>query len=229
MYNYVTNLCELFNEKGYLNNPGWATSLLWNYDKTKMAADVSKVREWDYYLVANKEYGVSISIAYVGTYSRMTCNFLYFKEGWCIRKNAVFNGDIHQPRDDKGSVYFKSDDAEGIYIRKPGKHIIKLHFENFRDNDAYDIDVTLDVPDSDQMVIATPFDEGPELFYYNMKHNCMKPTGKALLGDEEYIFTPDKSFAVLDYGRGVWPEQNRWYWGSGSGTLNGIDFGFNIG
>ena len=36
-------------------------------------------------------------------------------------------------------------------------------------------------------------------------------------------------FAVLDWGRGVWTYHNTWYWGSASGELDGIPFGWNIG
>ena len=36
-------------------------------------------------------------------------------------------------------------------------------------------------------------------------------------------------FAVLDWGRGVWTYHNTWYWGSASGELDGVPFGWNIG
>ena len=50
-----------------------------------------------------------------------------------------------------------------------------------------------------------------------------------LFRSERYDFEPDSSFAVLDWGRGVWTYHNTWYWGSASGLVNGADFGFNIG
>ena len=46
---------------------------------------------------------------------------------------------------------------------------------------------------------------------------------------KEYIFSEDESFGVLDWGRGVWTYENTWYWGSASGTVGGVPFGFNIG
>ena len=37
-------------------------------------------------------------------------------------------------------------------------------------------------------------------------------------------------YGVLDWGRGVWPYDNTWYWSSASGTLsNGKIFGLNLG
>ena len=78
------------------------------------------------------------------------------------------------------------------------------------------------------MVICTPFNK-PGHFYYNQKINCMRASGAVRIGEEEYRFEPDSSFGVLDWGRGVWTYHNTWYWGSASGLVDGVDFGFNIG
>ena len=57
----------------------------------------------------------------------------------------------------------------------------------------------------------------------------MRAKGTVRIGDDLYSFRPSDSFAVLDWGRGVWTYHNTWYWGSASGVLDGEDFGFNIG
>lgn len=44
-----------------------------------------------------------------------------------------------------------------------------------------------------------------------------------------YTFCPDADYGTLDWGRGVWTYDNRWYWGSGNATIDGKPFGFNIG
>lgn len=44
-----------------------------------------------------------------------------------------------------------------------------------------------------------------------------------------YEFSPETDFGGLDWGRGVWTYDNIWYWGSGSGEVDGHRFGFNIG
>lgn len=78
------------------------------------------------------------------------------------------------------------------------------------------------------MVICTPFPK-PGHFYFNQKINCMRARGTVRIGDDWYSFRPEDSFAVLDWGRGVWTYHNTWYWGSASGLVDGADFGFNIG
>ena len=48
-------------------------------------------------------------------------------------------------------------------------------------------------------------------------------------GTKTYVFDPADSFGVLDWGRGVWTYHNTWYWGSASGQVEGVPFGWNIG
>ena len=78
------------------------------------------------------------------------------------------------------------------------------------------------------MVICTPFDK-PGHFYYNQKINCMRAAGTVRIGGQTYTFDPADSFGVLDWGRGVWTYHNTWYWGSASGQVDGVPFGWNIG
>ena len=78
------------------------------------------------------------------------------------------------------------------------------------------------------MVIATPFNKKKH-FYYNQKINCIRASGNATVGGKKYFFNGNDSFAVLDWGRGVWTYKNTWYWSSLSGTYNGKKIGFNLG
>ena len=101
--------------------------------------------------------------------------------------------------------------------------------DDFKDGAPIFFDVTLTDEPRDSMVIVTPFAENPKAFYYNQKINCLRAEGKAEWNGNEYLFAPAHSFAVLDWGRGVWTYENTWYWGSASGLADGVSFGFNIG
>lgn len=79
------------------------------------------------------------------------------------------------------------------------------------------------------MVIATPWKEKKTAFYYNQKINCMPAKGKMEYDGKIYRFDPSTDFGTLDWGRGVWTYDNRWYWGSGNQMIDGKPFGFNIG
>jgi hypothetical protein len=80
----------------------------------------------------------------------------------------------------------------------------------------------------ESMVICTPFDR-PGHFYFNQKINCMRAKGSVRYGGRTYRFDPADSFAVLDWGRGVWTYHNTWYWSSASFQAGSVPFGWNLG
>lgn len=93
--------------------------------------------------------------------------------------------------------------------------------QNFRGTDAISFDINLTDAPRDSMVIVTPFAKDEKAFYYNQKINCLRAEGRALFAGREYLFSPATSFAVLDWGRGVWTYENTWYWGSPPASRRG--------
>lgn len=87
--------------------------------------------------------------------------------------------------------------------------------------------LTLSDEPEESMVIMTPFSKNGH-FYYNQKINCMRAEQYGWMVSN-INFEPKRFFGVLDWGRGVWTYNNTWYWGSGSGLVDGESFGFNIG
>jgi len=88
--------------------------------------------------------------------------------------------------------------------------------------------------DSDTIVVATPFGTNDHLWYLNQKINCQTVAGNAVAGSLDHEFKPEKSFAVLDWGRGLWPYTSSWVWSSASGVAEKEDgtkvsFGLNFG
>ena len=57
---------------------------------------------------------------------------------------------------------------------------------------------------------------------------ALRQKAPLLPGTRNTHFTKDKTFTVLDWGRGVWPHTNTWYWGNGSTYLDGKLFGFEL-
>ena len=57
----------------------------------------------------------------------------------------------------------------------------------------------------------------------------MSASGSMRFDGKTYTFNPETDFGTLDWGRGVWTYDNRWYWGSGNCMVEGKPFGFNIG
>mgnify|MGYP003649593035 CR=1 FL=1 len=142
------------------------------------------------------------------------------------------------------------------FERLPSSRRIRCQMPSFGSlPGGFACDLTLQQPlEMDTMTIATSWAECRTAFYYNQKVNCMAATGSARVGEHTLQFGVDdndngageqkdesaslphilEAYGVLDWGRGVWTYQNRWFWGSMSGKMVSDDgvphtVGFNIG
>ena len=104
-----------------------------------------------------------------------------------------------------------------------------VHLDNFLKNIKLDALIELTDEPNESTVMSTPFKRDKRAFYYNQKINCIKAQGYVDFNNTRYEFRKEDSCAVLDWGRGVWTYKNTWYWGSASGYVDKVPFGFNIG
>ena len=223
----------LHDEQGKLVETGYATELIKTYDRKRIAARRTKIKEWDYYAVVTDRFALALTIDHNGYMTMDSISLLDFEQNSQITKSFM-NLPFFAPRD------LPSTSAKGD-IRVKGKGYL-LSFENdghsrrltgfmnrFSGEDTLVFDLHLTDAPEETMVIVTPYQDHPEAFYYNQKINCIRVEGVITLGGKEYRCSPEDTFAVLDWGRGVWTYDNTWYWGSASGLVNGVPFGFNIG
>ena len=233
MQHEITQIIPLLDEKGNLTQAGYAKKLLPVYDRSKVKGGLMRLKEWDYYYVGNDKFGVALTIADNSYMGLDSISFLSFEgEPWEITKSPMrilTLGKTGLPQTSAEGVSAISGKGYSLQFRvEDGKRVLQAHMDNFKDGAAIDIDVTLTDEPEESMVICTPFDK-PGHFYYNQKINCMRASGTVKIGEDVYTFEPDSAFGVLDWGRGVWTYHNTWYWGSASGLVHGVDFGFNIG
>lgn len=129
-----------------------------------------------------------------------------------LPENAEMDSDV---RYDKGGVHLR-------FLVEGNRRQLTFSAPEF------EADITLERQNPYSLVINIPFDEYKTAFYYNHKINCMTARGRAVYKGKEYRFGED-AFGLLDWGRGVWPFHNEWYWSNGTGVVNGKIFGFNLG
>ena len=229
----IRNVIPLLDETGNLTQPGFAKKLLPVYDRTKVKGGFARLKEWDYYYVGNHRYGVALTIADNSYMALDSISFLSFEgNAWEVTKSPmrIFPmGKTGLPQTSVSGVTQISGKGYAIkFVVEDGQRHLTAHMEDFKDGQPIDIDLTLTQEPEESMVICTPFEKDAH-FYYNQKINCMRASGTAKLGQTVYPFRSEDSFGVLDWGRGVWTYKNTWYWGSASGLVDGVDFGFNIG
>ena len=223
----------LHDENGKLIETGYATELLKTYDRSRVAANRLRIKEWDYYAVCNDRFALALTIDHNGYMTMDSISLLDFERNAQITKSAMsipFLSPRNLPASSKkgnirvsGKGYMISFENDGFSRRLTG------YMKGFSKDKTLVFDLVLTDEPQESMVIVTPYRDHPEAFYYNQKINCMRTEGAITLGDLEFRCDPADTFAVLDWGRGVWTYDNTWYWGSASGLADGAPFGFNIG
>lgn len=224
---------KLLNANGELSECGYATHLVKQYDRKAVKASKMRIKEWDYYLVTNQDFGVALTMADNGYMGLLSATFFDFKnktEKTVSPMVIMPMGKMHMPNSsESGDVHFENKKVELSYYHEEGGRRLVLNMPNFDGAFPLIVDILLiDIP-AESMVIATPFKEDPKAFYYNQKIVGMRAQGIIIHKGKELEVRSENSFGILDWGRGVWTYENTWYWGAGNGLIDGKIFGFNIG
>jgi len=238
-----TEPTRLLDGKGnLLVHGGWARHNIFDYDRT-VARPQYRGKEWDFYQVSNGRYMVQISMANIsiGGYASANLVDISGKNKKIITSMALWLGGKNKV------VMPENCDCPNVCEYKKGKYIFRAVTEkNSRTIEFYgpckqgnvSAKFTMDLFDDHQNItIVTPFKKKgeylPTRFFMTMKQNCMPCEGTFVCGEETYTFEKKDTFCVLDWGRGVWPYKNVWYWGNGAQYIKDEDgndhiFGFEI-
>lgn len=230
----ITSKQKLLNANGNITEPGFAKKLYWEYNRNDIKASKIRIKEWDYYYIGNQDCGLCLTLSDSGYVSCLSISLLGFDDKPFQMNDSEIGafplGKLNLPStSEKGDVHAKVGTCD-MTFKNDGKtrHLYGTYGNYCNSGKLLTFDVTLtDIPE-ESMVIATPFDKDKH-FYYNQKINCMPASGQVVFDGLTREFVPGQAFGVLDWGRGVWTYKNTWYWGSASGLVDGIPFGFNIG
>lgn len=233
MQNKITQPTKLLNEMGELKQKGYATSLILDYKRSDVKACRIRLKEWDYYLIQNEKFGLALTIGnntYLGIISATFIDFLNLKEKTTTVISGFPGKKIKLPETSKiGDIKYQDKRVKVSFLNDKGSRKLIMDMKNFDEGFDLFVSIMLTEEPADSMVIATPFKEDKKAFYYNQKIIGMRASGKVTYKNETYEFTPDNSFGLLDWGRGVWTYDNTWYWSAGQGIVNGKIFGYNLG
>jgi len=248
---------------GGIQEPGWARQMVFDYKRSQAKLWAPLVKEWDYYGCLDDEIGVCLTIAdmgYAGTISASVLEGFNRGPGKVVEftdtlLEPLSFGKWHLPNHpSQGSCHGRVGNAEmtfsvdgeeeegGVRYRIRTLIVDWPNFgekapEEYRERVGVGLKAKLTLRErigNDTIAVATPFGTNDHLWYLNQKINCQTVSGNAVAGKIEHEFHPEKSFAVLDWGRGLWPYTSSWVWASASGMAEKRDgakvsFGLNFG
>jgi hypothetical protein len=203
--------------------PGWSDSLVLDYDRAAIRSPSWRIKEWDYYCVLARDFALALTVADNGYMGLLSASFLDLAARSEESASAMTAFPMGSWRLPSGSGLGVTEaDSRGARLRfeaEEGRRRLSFSWTSFAsDGRGLEGEITLrEQPGRASMVIATPFVRPRRGFYYNQKINCQAAEGFFRLGDREIALPEGSAYAVLDWGRGVWPWSNSWLWGSASG------------
>ena len=231
----VTQAHKLLDENGKLIEPGWSRTLIQEYSRKDIKKRKTRIKEWDYYyIISNKnQLALCLTVSDLGYIGMNSVSLVDLKSAMEHTQSEIIPfplGSFKMPSSSEtGNVVFTNKKLDMEFIHFDNERIIRMNYPAFNGGKGIRCNITLSDEPKDSMVIATPWDGDDKAFYYNQKINCLRASGRIEYGGETFELDPETDFAGLDWGRGVWTYDNYWYWGSGSGQVDGVPFGFNIG
>ncbi len=231
----------LHRADGRLATPGWATELLLSYDRSRIKAPRWRIKEWDYYLVNDDAYAVALTLGDLGYVGLISASVIDFAQASYKTTSEIVPlplGRFKLPASSENGVSaYENGRVSFRFEVENGTRRLHAQFARFDGEEDLMIDAVLDEAPRDTMVIATPWAEDPHAFYYNQKIVAMRAQGSFKKGLMAHGFSPDNSFGLLDWGRGVWTRDNTWYWavaqgwqdGEGGSAAGSHRFGLNLG
>ncbi len=216
---------------GKLAESGYAFSQVKRYSRSAIRSGKLRIKEWDYYYFGDEKYMIALTVAdnsYMSLGSVSVIDFVHLRYKTCSKIGLMPKGKLNMPPSiESGDVRFEKGDVKLEFVNADGARKLKCEFAKFVGKKDFSCEVELDPYSGDNITVAIPF-ENNKRFYYNTKVNCLKGSGWFRIGDDKIEFAPN-ACGGLDWGRGVWPYKNTWYWSSLSTDVDGKTFGFNLG
>lgn len=217
----------VLDEKGR-PQPGWADKGLFRYRRSSIHAAPWRIKEWDFYQVTDGQFCLQFTFGHAAYAGNVGCMLFDFKNGkrWAVPDTLLalpFNR-LHLPEsaDESSTLHYKAKGIEMQLQTRDGLRKLACTGPGF------EASITL-TPTTDKcLAIVVPFKEKSTAFYANQKNNCMRAEGYVQWSGGRHEFA-ENAWGILDWGRGVWPFSNEWYWSNGAGLVNGQPFGFNLG
>ncbi|MGI6734851.1 MAG: DUF2804 family protein [Bacilli bacterium] len=238
---YYTMPTPVFDKRKRHINFGYATDMSFVFDKNLVKKPL-RLKEWDFYQIQHGRYVVQLTIGHIAYAQNIAINLIDLEGEETYSANVVklFKGakSMNMPPDPSvdNEIHYTDKKAK-VDLHYVTKGIIRHLYGSMVNEQGvkFEVDVKLErLQNHDAMVINTPFAETFYHFYLNYKIGNLKASGSFKMGDLSFKFDPKKDFGLLDWGRGVWPFHEVWYWGQVNdympdGRMINLNLGYGFG
>ena len=233
----VVRTGPLLDRRGQLREPGWARRQLLAWNPAVLAPDAA-LRQWDFVALQDEANAVNITLfdlgfVQLGSVSLIDLATSEKRESSTVRLSQSDAFELSAALD--GDARFQLDGA-----LRPA-----LAMKTTRDatTTTLTVEIAIDTPLSgppataslqatrpgamEYLSLATPFADEPQQFFFEQKVPGLRASGTVTVGDRTATFVDAP--AVIDWGRGVWPDAVTWRWAAASGVVDGKTIALNLG
>ena len=224
----LTEAVDLCLANGRLNTQavGWSRQPL---HRCNLSGRWLRKKQWNYWAMITETHLFSVTVSnldysgvifvYVADFEDKTVNE--------VTKIVPLGRGCALPEIVNGDVHFAAGGWSIDMVHSSAGVTIDVNITDF---DGVPLRAHFDVElpvDHETLNVVIPWDE--KTFQFTSKQNSLPAVGEVQFGKAEIAFKGEQSFACLDLGRGIWPRDCVWNWGSASGKQNGRIIGLNLG
>lgn len=196
---------------------------------SNLSGHFMRKKKWNYWCVYGEEILFSATISHMDYAAVCFVYFLeyetqrYFEKTFLIPLGAK----VKMPTQVLETIQYKNTEMSIQLTYFNRETHLTVTAPDF-DGDPLHAELTIAHPKGDDSLnVVIPWNR--RTFQFTAKHHTLPTSGSVKIGNRTFTFTPEESFAVLDYGRGVWPREATWNWGMASQRVRGQRIGLNFG
>lgn len=186
-------------------------------------------KKWNYWCVYGEDILFSATITHLDYAAVCFVYFLEYETQRYFEKTVLIplGTKVKMPTQVLETVNFANSELRVHMSYLDGDTHLSVTCPDF-DGERLQAELTIHHPTTDDSLnVVIPWNR--QMFQFTAKHHTLPTTGIVKIGDRRYTFNEEESYAVLDYGRGIWPREATWNWGMASQRMRGRRIGLNFG
>lgn len=224
----LTDLVRLSNPNGTLNPEaiGFARTPIITGN---LAKNYMRKKRWNYWCVYGEEILFSITVTHLDYVATCFVYFLHYETQRFFEKTVTvpIGRNVRMGDDVLDNLTFNHPDMSIQVIHLKGETHLLVTVPDFG-GDLLHADLHITHPDGDESLnVVIPWNRNQ--FQLTAKHHLLPAEGFVMIEDQRYRLSKEESFAVLDFGRGVWPRKANWNWAMASQRYGKRRIGLNLG
>lgn len=215
-------------EKGLLNPEAIGFSR-YPYIQSNLTGHFMRKKKWNNWCVFGEDLLFSASIRHLDYAVICFVYILDYETQRFYEKQVTIpiGRNVNMPENVLDSIKFTNQSMTIQTLHIQGETHLSVTIPDF-DNEVLHADLHILHPEQDESLnVVIP--KSRDVFQFTAKQHSLPTSGFVKVGDKRYDFSREHSFAVLDFGRGVWPRKAEWNWAMSSQRVRGRRIGLNFG